>query len=80
MIVADMSLDKEYSPIDGIPEFTKGARGVAFGWDHPLVNDPRVVSAQTLSGTGALRILSEFLKKFRPSTIYVSNPTWGNHF
>lgn len=80
VIVADRSLDKEYSPIDGLPEFTKGARGVAFGWDHQLVNDPRVVSAQTLSGTGALRILSEFLRKFRPSTIYVSNPTWGNHF
>lgn len=80
LIVADRALDKEYSPIDGLPEFTKGARGVAFGWDHPLVNDPRVVSAQTLSGTGALRILAEFVQKFRPSTIYVSNPTWGNHF
>ena len=79
-IVADKTLDKEYSPIDGLADFTKGARGVLFGWDHPLVNDPRVVSAQTLSGTGALRILSEFLQKFRPSTIYVSNPTWGNHF
>merc|ERR1719230_1306862 len=61
IIVADRSLDKEYSPIDGIPEFSKGARGVAFGFDHPLVNDSRVVSAQSLSGTGALRILSNFL-------------------
>ncbi len=44
-IVDDLSLDKEYLPIDGLKEFTKGARMAAFGWDHPLVDDPRVVSA-----------------------------------
>jgi aspartate/tyrosine/aromatic aminotransferase len=32
-----------------------------------------------LSGTGALRVISEFLTKFRPAPIYISNPTWGNH-
>jgi len=32
-----------------------------------------------LSGTGALRVVSEFLAKFRPAPIYISNPTWGNH-
>lgn len=25
------NLDKEYAPIDGMPEFNKGARGVLFG-------------------------------------------------
>jgi aspartate/tyrosine/aromatic aminotransferase len=32
-----------------------------------------------LSGTGALRILAEFIAKFSPAPVYVSNPTWGNH-
>lgn len=32
-----------------------------------------------MSGTGALRVVSEFLAKFRPAPIYISNPTWGNH-
>lgn len=50
-----------------------------FGWDHQDVTSGRVASAQTLSGTGALRVIADFLKKFRPSPIYVSNPTWGNH-
>ena len=45
LIVSNKALDKEYSPIDGLPEFCKGARGALFGWDHPLVDDPRVVSA-----------------------------------
>ena len=60
-IVANKSLDKEYLPITGLDDFTKGARGVLFGWNHPAVNDPRVQSAQTLSGTGALRVIGEFL-------------------
>jgi aspartate aminotransferase len=79
MIVADKTLDQEYSPIDGNQDFNKGARGVLFGWDHPDVNSGRVVSCQTLSGTGALSVIADFLFKFRPAPIYVSNPTWGNH-
>ena len=78
-IVADASLDKEYLPIDGLAEFRKGAQGVLFGWDSPLVGDARVSSVQTLSGTGALRVVAEFLAKYRPAALYVSNPTWGNH-
>lgn len=79
MIVSNHSLDKEYSPIDGDQEFLKGARGVLFGWNHSDVTSGRVASSQTLSGTGALAVITSFLKKFRPAPIYVSNPTWGNH-
>ena len=78
-IVANKALDKEYLPIDGLAEFNKGAQGVLFGWNSPLVGDARVASVQTLSGTGALRVVAEFLAKFRPGPLYVSNPTWGNH-
>mgnify|MGYP002630237697 CR=1 FL=1 len=75
----DKSLDEEYAPIDGSQDFNLGCRGVLFGWDHPDTKSGRVMSAQTLSGTGALRIISEFLAEHRPAAIYVSNPTWGNH-
>jgi len=57
----------------------KGARGVVFGWDSPMVTSDRVVSAQSLSGGGALRLLMEFLKDHRPAAFYHSDPTWGNH-
>lgn len=77
--IVSQNLQKEYLAIDGIPEFNKGARGVLFGWDHPDVTSGRVASVQSLSGTGALRILADFLIQHRPSPIYVSNPTWGNH-
>jgi aspartate/tyrosine/aromatic aminotransferase len=72
-------LDKEYQPIDGNQDFLTGARGVLLGWDHEDVSSGRVVSAQTLSGTGAVRVICEFLKKSRDHPIYVSRPTWANH-
>lgn len=40
---------------------------------------------QSISGTGALRIGSEFLSRWFPhgtaanKTIYMPTPTWGNH-
>ena len=35
---------------------------------------------QTLSGTGACRAAGVFLARFSgASTIYISDPTWGNH-
>lgn len=79
MICEDMSLDKEYAPIDGDADFCRGSRGALFGWDHKDVTSGRVASAQTLSGTGALNVLGTFLKQFRSVPIYISNPTWGNH-
>ena len=78
-IVANHTLDKEYLPIDGDQDFNRGARGVLFGWEHALVKDPRCVSIQTLSGTGALKVISDFLHQHRRAPIYVSKPTWGNH-
>lgn len=32
-----------------------------------------------MSGTGGLKILADFLAKFRKAPIYLSKPTWGNH-
>lgn len=78
-VVADHTQDKEYLPIDGLAAFNKGAQGVIFGWNSPWVGDERVATVQTLSGTGALRVIGDFLAKFKPGAMYVSNPTWGNH-
>ena len=39
-----------------------------------------VATLQALSGTGSLRIGAQFIAKFLPgTTVYLSNPTWGNH-
>jgi aspartate/tyrosine/aromatic aminotransferase len=78
-IVADPSLDKEYAPIEGVADFIKGSQMVVFGWDNPDLASGRFVTCQCLSGTGSLRVLAEFLSKFRKAPIYISKPTWANH-
>ena len=60
-------------------DFNKGAAALLFGKNSPAITESRIVSAQCLGGTGALRIGFDFIKRFIPGDIYVSRPTWGNH-
>ena len=78
-IVNDESLNKEYSRQEGLKDFHIGARGALLGWDHPDVTSGRVATCQALSGSGALRILGEFITQFAPGPMYISKPTWSNH-
>ncbi|XP_067858160.1 aspartate aminotransferase, cytoplasmic [Heptranchias perlo] len=84
-IASNDSLNHEYMPILGLPEFTKSACEIALGKDNPAIADNRVGGVQCLGGTGALRIGADFLHLWyngtnNPSTpIYVSAPTWENH-
>jgi aspartate/tyrosine/aromatic aminotransferase len=73
--------NREYLPITGDQEFAKAAAGLIFGKDSSVLRDGLVASAQSLSGTGALRLGCEFIRKHLPkgTTLYISNPTWGNH-
>jgi hypothetical protein len=39
-----------------------------------------VVCLQALSGTGSLRLAAAFIARWmKGTTVYISNPTWGNH-
>ncbi|KAF8096067.1 hypothetical protein N665_0318s0018 [Sinapis alba] len=76
----DMSSDKGYLPIDGLADFNKLSAKLILGDDSHAMEDNRVVTIQCLSGTGSLRVGSEFLAKhYQQRVIYVPNPTWGNH-
>ena len=39
----------------------------------------RIASTQTLSGTGALGVAFDFIAKYLPRAVYISNPTWAIH-
>jgi len=70
----------EYAGIAGIPSFVKLSLKFAYGQDAQVLNDNRVAGVQALSGTGSLRVIGEFYSKFfGSSSIYLPNPTWGNH-
>jgi aromatic-amino-acid transaminase len=71
---------RSYLPIDGIPGYVKAVQALVFGVDAPVLREGRAVTAQTLGGTGALRIAADFLRRFNPDAgVWISNPSWENH-
>ncbi|NYT86659.1 amino acid aminotransferase [Pollutimonas harenae] len=69
-----------YLPIEGIPGYNKGAQTLLLGKDSPLLASGRVLTAQALGGTGALKIGADFLKQLLPtSKVVISDPSWENH-
>ncbi|KAI9065107.1 aspartate aminotransferase [Trametes sanguinea] len=82
ILLNDPTLDHEYLPITGLPEYTAAAARLVFGKDSSVITDERVASVQTISGTGANHLGALFLSKFygwNEKRIYVSDPTWVNH-
>eukprot|EP01023_Acetabularia_acetabulum_P021816 TRINITY_DN2155_c0_g1_i1.p1 TRINITY_DN2155_c0_g1~~TRINITY_DN2155_c0_g1_i1.p1 ORF type:complete len:483 (-),score=117.69 TRINITY_DN2155_c0_g1_i1:1059-2375(-) len=72
--------NKEYLPIDGLATFKKATAELLLGAGSPVISEGRVVSIQSLSGTGSLRLGAAFINKFLAGVkVYLSNPTWGNH-
>ncbi|OZI19311.1 aromatic amino acid aminotransferase [Bordetella genomosp. 9] len=69
-----------YLPIEGIAAYNKGAQAMLLGADSPLTAEGRVLTAQALGGTGALKIGADFLRQLLPqSKAYISDPSWENH-
>merc|ERR1711934_1284024 len=79
-ILDDVALNKEYLPQRGDVSYSALCQQMLFGEDSQLLKDGVVATAQTLSGTGALRLGAEFVKRYAPgAAVYVSTPTWGTH-
>jgi len=66
-IVNSGKFNKEYIPIDGLPEYTQAAAKLLLGENSPALKEKRVAVVQSLSGTGALRLGGEFINKFLPT-------------
>lgn len=76
-IHADPSLDHEHLPLAGHTGLLRDAQKLVFGNSRGL---KRVVSIQTVSGTGANHIAAQFLAtKLKPRRVWISNPSWINH-
>jgi len=82
ILLNDDTLDHEYLPITGLPSFTAAAARLILGASAPALSEGRVVSVQTISGTGANHLGALFLSRFYgwddEKTIWLSNPTWGS--
>ena len=72
---------KSYAPQAGDPTFNDQISRLILS--EKLVEDlgSRLATVMTPGGCGALRMLAELLVRARPeATLWVSTPTWGNHF
>lgn len=78
--LAQSNPGKGYLPINGAPRFLENTRDLVFGHGSEMARSGRVASVHTPGGTGALRIVGDFLRQvLNRRTIWVSDPTWANH-
>ncbi len=69
-----------YLPIDGMPAYDQAVRTLVFGADHPAVAEKRVITVQTLGGTGGLKVGADLLRRIAPNAaVWISEPSWENH-
>jgi aromatic-amino-acid transaminase len=78
--LAESPTPRGYLPIEGIAAYDTAVQHLLFGADSPLLRSGRLVTAQALGGTGALRIGADFLKRILPDApVLISDPSWENH-
>ncbi|WP_175867748.1 amino acid aminotransferase [Burkholderia contaminans] len=76
----EAGLPRGYLPIDGIAAYDAAVQKLLLGNDSPLIAAGRVVTAQALGGTGALKIGADFLRTLNPNVkVAISDPSWENH-
>ena len=79
-LIAESPKPRGYLPIDGIVAYDQAVQSLVFGADSEVLKSGRVVTAQALGGTGALKIGADFLKRLKPGAkVLISDPSWENH-
>ncbi|XP_065438537.1 putative aspartate aminotransferase, cytoplasmic 2 [Chrysemys picta bellii] len=83
-IANDPTLDHEYLPVLGFPEFTRAATELALGRESRAVIENRAGGVHTVGGTGAVRIGAEFLRRWyntnspSPIAVYIALSQWDS--
>jgi aromatic-amino-acid transaminase len=71
---------RSYLPIDGMSMYNAATQELVFGGRSTSIRDGRIVTAQALGGTGALKIGADFLRQLWPDAkVLISDPSWENH-
>ncbi|KAJ3069372.1 Aspartate aminotransferase, cytoplasmic [Podochytrium sp. JEL0797] len=77
VLLNDPNANHEYFGLEGNVSFNEASARLILGATSPAIGAKRYTAVQTVSGTGANRLAAEFFAKFRPATVYITNPTWG---
>jgi len=76
----EAGVPRGYLPIEGLAAYDAAVQKLLFGASSPLIAAGRLVTAQALGGTGALKIGADFLKRVDPQAqVLISDPSWENH-
>ncbi|MDX2495921.1 MAG: amino acid aminotransferase [Desulfuromusa sp.] len=71
---------KGYLAMTGEPAYCTQVQQLLFGEGHEIIESKRAATAQCPGGTGALRVVGDYLHIVHPGAkIWLSNPTWANH-
>jgi len=71
---------KVYVSAAGREEFNSAVEALVLGDAHVARRERRARTVQAPGGCGALRVGAELIRAAAPhATVYVSDPTWGNH-
>ncbi len=79
-IINQRAAARSYLPIEGLATYDRAVQELVFGADSPAVTEGRILTVQSLGGTGGLKIGADFLKRFNPQAeVWISDPSWENH-
>lgn len=68
---------RPYIPMSGLAKYREEVRELVLS---DAVVPERVASLQTIGASGALKVGSDFLKRYFPgSSVWISDPSWENH-
>ncbi len=71
---------RSYLPIDGLPAYRDAVQKLVFGEHCAAAQAGRIVTVQTIGGSGAVKVGADFIKRYFPgSEVWISDPSWENH-
>ena len=76
----DKQLTKTYAPQDGAPEFIQHVSKLLLGPELVAELGDQLTTVMTPGGCGALHVGGELLVGSGVNKLWVSDPTWGNHY
>src|SRR5512146_2737391 len=78
--LAESPLPRNYLPIDGLQAYDRAVQILLFGADSSALRAGRIVTVQTLAGTGGLKVGADLLRRMNPQAgLWISDPSWENH-
>ena len=78
--LAESPMPRNYLPIDGLQSYHRAVQELLFGAGAAVLREQRVVTVQTLGGTGGLKVGADLLRRLNGKAgLWISDPSWENH-